>query len=346
MTGSQVPQPQGARECRAVRAMEGPVTRGTQGREGKDAGERRCKWLRVSNGSWASNVLEWNVAGHFDREAGGEGRNLFVDVFFEAVGLPAAHLLDGWNVCTVEEEGHGAPGAQGMAADVGRFVAHVVESDGAGSCFDTGVDVGRGDIEQFSVEWVGHCGDGGGEGTSIRHDVVDSAGQRFDRAVGRSSAVLVDALGLDAVFLSGNDQCSFGGKVQLGKGGCWGNDAAGGIPEGDVLDTGWDGLLCSLLGAGLGIFADSEEVVEGCVAEVGLGFQHRVGARVETVGPVVIEELVHKFDWNGKLWQRGRVLPRIVFEDACKRFPVPWVYAVFVGGVWAEVQFEGLADGA
>ena len=44
--------------------------------------------------SWASNVTEGDVLGHFDRHPSSKGTDLFVNAHQERLGAPATHFLD------------------------------------------------------------------------------------------------------------------------------------------------------------------------------------------------------------------------------------------------------------
>ena len=164
----------------------------------------------------ARHVAERDGAGHLDGDPSGKGTDLFMDVHEVGLRFPASHLLDGEVADAVEVHGHGTPGAEGVAADIVLGVAKVVETNISSGGLEDGVDSGRGDEAWEEELGVAHSVDGGCDGLAALQDVVDAAGQGFDRAVVSASALLGDALAFDAILLVGHAN---GGLVSREQGG-------------------------------------------------------------------------------------------------------------------------------
>ena len=189
-------------------------------------------WCHCGSG----NVSKGNCGGHFEGDASGEGTDLFVDVVEESLGFPAAHLLDGHGVKSIEVHGHGSAGAEGVAADIAGCVAEFVESDLASCCFDGFVDLVWSDSAGCCEEWVPVSVNASGGGATVGENVVDPAGQRFDGAVQCVCGLLVDALAFGSVLLIWHADCGFGCGQQRGQWGMAGDEGASGITECDISD--------------------------------------------------------------------------------------------------------------
>ena len=151
--------------------------------------------------SWASNVTEGDVLGHFDRHPSSKGTDLFVNAHQERLGAPATHFLDCFGVHSIEMHRHGSSSSEGVCADVISGVAQVVETDGFSGVFEGGADVIGCDVFPEAGGGLFEAEDGGGSRATIGHDVVDSAGEGLDWAVVITSAFVVDALTFDATLL-------------------------------------------------------------------------------------------------------------------------------------------------
>ena len=71
----------------------------------------------------AGNVAEWDVVGHLQGDASGEGTYLFMNVHEESARFPAAHFLNGVGVDAVEVHCHSSASSEGVAADVAFAVS-------------------------------------------------------------------------------------------------------------------------------------------------------------------------------------------------------------------------------
>ena len=82
--------------------------------------------------------------GHGRRYPGGEGRDLALEVDEEGVRAPAANDLDGVLADAREVEGHGAPGAKGVGANLVRVKSEGLEADFGSFKAEGGGDVAAG----------------------------------------------------------------------------------------------------------------------------------------------------------------------------------------------------------
>ena len=135
-----------------------------------------------------------------------------MDVVFECLGGPSTEFLDCGDVDAMQVEGHGSSGAKGVAADLSGLIAHFPETNGARGGSNGIVDAfGCDRLWVREEDWVVDCVNGCGDRASVGENVVDPAGQGFDRACGQAGALLVDALALFAGLLSGDgDGCRRG----------------------------------------------------------------------------------------------------------------------------------------
>ena len=100
----------------------------------------------------------------------------------------------------------------------------------------------------------------------VGHDCVHTACQGLDRTVDGASAIIVDALALDAIFLVRD---AHGGFYSSQQGAEWGSVwdlAALFVTEGDVTDS--KGLGATALNSVMGVFSNPKQVVEGNVDEI------------------------------------------------------------------------------
>ncbi len=192
-----------------------------------------------------------------------------MDIHFECVTFPAAQFADGEVSFTVKVESHGAPCPEGVAADIGAFIAKQgVQSVGFGTLLEGGVDVVGGDGLPSHVQWVGVRVDGHGlVVVASGHDVVDSPGERFDGAVDCLGAFNVDVLAFSSVLLVGDADSGIDCLVKLFQGQGIGDFVTVGVSEGDVVDCKGHSVLIN--GSGFGVLTDPEQEVESDVAEVG-----------------------------------------------------------------------------
>ena len=228
-----------------------------------------------------------DVSGHLEGKASRKGGYLFMNVGQEGLGLPAAQLLDGMGITAVEMESHSTASSQGVAADVGRLIAHGIETNGVGGGFEGLVDVVCSNMPWLGVQGVFHGVNGSVKGAMVAHDMEDTAGQRSHGAVLVGSAVLVDGLAFDTIFLSWDHDSGGSCLIELVKRGSVGDDLVV-FPEGNVLDCKGNGVADSS-SAGRSVFANSEEVVKGNVAEIGSGLSMCTGARGLALLPVSVQ---------------------------------------------------------
>ena len=121
-------------------------------------------------------MAEGDALGHFGGHSGGKGTDLLMDVHGERVGLPPSHFLNGEGVNAVEVHGHGSPGSKGVAADIVRCVAELVEANVSGGSFESVVDLVRSHLSPCGKHWVFVVVDGGGGGAAVAENVVDATG--------------------------------------------------------------------------------------------------------------------------------------------------------------------------
>ena len=102
-----------------------------------------------------------------------------MDVHFKCIAFPAAQFADGEVWFSVEVESHGTPGSEGVAADIGVFVAAVAnEAMVASGLLDGGID-------EVRVDFLPCYAHGVGIGidayrlvvVAILHNVMDPSGE-------------------------------------------------------------------------------------------------------------------------------------------------------------------------
>ena len=101
-----------------------------------------------------------------------------------------------------------------MAADVAFGVTKFVQTDAGPSLLKSVINVLGGYGAPVGVQRVGVIVYCSVEGAVVAEDVVDPSGQRFDGAVGGSSAFLMNALAFDSVFLVGHTNGCFSGSEE------------------------------------------------------------------------------------------------------------------------------------
>ena len=193
-----------------------------------------------------------------------------MDVLQEGGGFPAAKFLDGLGICTVQVEGHGSTGSEGVAADVRGFIAPSVEANVTSGLFQQTVDVVGCDGPVTGVEGMFDTVDGCVPGATIGQNVVHSSSQGFDGTVHCLGAVLGDALTFSAILLAGNDNGCCCGLVELVQGCSVGDDVLS-LPESDIFHGKGDGVACATCSR-WGVFTNSQQIVQCNVAQVSLGF--------------------------------------------------------------------------
>ena len=172
--------------------------------------------------------------------------------------------------------------------------------------------------------------------------MVDPAGEGLDGAVGGACAFGVDALSFGAILLVGDLKSAFNGPQEGVQGGSVWNGSAAAVTEGDVPES--EGHCEFLPVGGLpGVFANSEEVVECNVDEVGQGLGFGLVAACDFAS--LVQDVRCNGDGDGQLWSCGRI-PFVGFYLSFEAGVVELSGLVPVDGVGAIVQFEGLADGA
>ena len=107
----------------------------------------------------------------------------------------------------------------------------------------------------------------------------------------------MDALAFDSVLLVGHSNGGFGGCEKQGQGGGVWNEGAVRAPEGDVRDT--EGNSVGTGGAGLGVFTDSQQVVEGDVNQISCG---KTGGATVGCCPGLVQEVLGQLDRHSQLW--------------------------------------------
>lgn len=173
---------------------------------------------------------------------------------------------------------------------------------------------------------------------------MNLVGKGLDRAIDCASAVIVDALTFDATLLVWNSHGCFCGCKEKFQRGFIGDEVAGGITEGHILDPERDCPFAFV--AGFGIFSNPEEIVESNIDQVSNGFTLGAGPTGLGPGAVVHENCFSDGDGDCQLGCCGRVLMLVAFHYAMEGAPVGPVGMGLVEGVGEAVQFKGLADGA
>ena len=127
--------------------------------------------------------------------------------------------------------------------------------------------------------------------------MVDSSGEGPDRAGPRLGAVSMDVLPFDSIFLVTDAEGRIDSRIKCLQWCVIWDNAMLGIPKGDVANLKCFSLFALWL---LGVFANSEEVVECNIGQV------RDGAvLVAVVAFTASRPSNHVFDeanWNRKLW--------------------------------------------
>ena len=100
-----------------------------------------------------------------------------MNVLFERGGLPAPHFLDVLDWCTIKEEGHGSASSQGVTADIGWFVAKLVEANCSRCMSDGVIDVLGLNVVRRAIHGVVNTVDWGIRRATMVQDVVDATGQ-------------------------------------------------------------------------------------------------------------------------------------------------------------------------
>ena len=243
-------------------------------------------------------------------------------------------------------ERHGSPCSEGVAADVGAFIAkQSVQSVGFGPLLEGGVDVVGRDGLPSHVQWVGVRVDGHGlVVVSGRHDVVDSPGQRFDGAVDGLGAFNVDVLSFGSILLVGDANSGIDCLVKLFQGRGIGDLVTVGVSEGDVVDCKGHSVLIN--GSGFGVLTDPEQKVESDVAEVGRRLLFSLGGGSGWGSESFVQQVLGECDGHGELWECGWVLTFVAVKLGLQACPAFRTYPVVLGGVGPVVHLEGLGDGA
>jgi len=130
----------------------------------------------VFRDGWACNLAEGDSVGHLVGHTSGKCTDLLMDVHEESVRFPASHFADGEGVDAIEMHCHGPTSTKGVAADIRRHIAEVVETHRLCRFLDSGVDVGSGDFTPCLVEGVFEFVDWGGDGSTVGKDVGNAVG--------------------------------------------------------------------------------------------------------------------------------------------------------------------------
>ena len=171
---------------------------------------------------------------------------------------------------------------------------------------------------------------------------MNTPGKGLDRAVGVSSAFIVDALAFDATLLVGDSHCGFSCSQELGQGGCCWDQVAIGVTEGDVLDSERDGAF---LGGGFCVFTNTQEIIEGNVDEVSNGFPLGAGVACSCPELIVQEDGLSDGYRDCQLRCGGWVRMLVAVNHSFEGSPVDAIGIWLVEGVGEAVQFKGLSDG-
>ena len=304
------------------------------------SGSTRC----VGGHPGASYVVEGNLAAHFDREACIEGTDLFMNVHEKGVRAPASHLSNGDGAGPIEEECHGAAGAERVAADILWSVPPGVESVLPSCPFEQGADLVSLDMLPESEHGGADIEDFGAVGATVGHDVVHTPGQCFDGTVLVVVGILCDALAFVAVLLVGHADCGLICLVELseGCGGCDWDEPA--LPaKRDVFYR--EGHCVGTAVSWSGVLPHPEEVEECNGGKVHLGLSQWVWALGVVEAAVPLLKLLDDCHRKGQLWLGPWIVSGVSSYLLLESQPVPlgaWLEA----GIVPLFQLKGLADGA
>ena len=267
-----------------------------------------------------------------------------MDVHEKGIRLPASNFLDGDGVNTIQVHGHRSTCTEGMTADIIWFVAKVVKTNLFGRLLQSLVDVVCCNLLPCCKHGVTVVEDSGFCIAPILKDVMDTPCQRFDGTVVIARALLVYALAFDAILLIWNADGCFVGCVEDMKWGGAGDKTAFFGSEGDIFDS--KGLCVGFIATGSCVFSNTQQVVEGNVAQISFGFSKGTVAMCCTEPPVLVKKVLNQGDWDSKLWGGLGILSPIGIQDLLQGLPVVLIRIRLVGRVWSESQFEDLANGA
>ena len=111
------------------------------------------------------------------------------------------------------------------------------------------------------------------------HDVGHPVGQSFDWTGGNAGAVVVDALASPPILLVGNLEGGVGGSEQFRQRGSVGDEGMVGPSKEDILDS--ETLSAGpVLGRGVGVLTNTEQIVEGCADELSNGGLFGIGTQL------------------------------------------------------------------
>ena len=165
-------------------------------------------------------------------------------------------------------EGHGSAGSEGVTADVGLFVvAEFVETMAIGALFERVVDVVSRDGLPCHMSGIGVFVDVNSfVVASSGHDVMDATGKRFDGAVHRFGALLVECLAFHSVLLVGVADGCIDSFVKFVQRGGVGDGVALSVVEGDMANP--EGFSVLLLVLWFGALSNAKQKIESDVDEV------------------------------------------------------------------------------